>query len=232
MSSYSLERIRSRYVNLYLLHRPGEALLVDGGPAGSENLIFSEMQRLNLQPSMLRFLLLTHSHFDHSGSAAVLKETLGCRIIIHEAEAERLREGSTPFPKGTRRKAKWMVALGRLFRARITSFPPVTPDLLLSSTMELGELGFPGKILHMPGHSPGSVVILLEEGKLLCGDLLFGLKGKRHFPPFAEDVSRLWKSWKALHALEDWEVAYPAHGYPVPRASFEREFREMGPVFS
>ncbi len=60
---------------------------------------------------------------------------------------------------------------------------------------DLKEFGFPGKVIHTPGHTFGSMVVLMEGGELIGGDTFFGLENKQHFPPFAEDPQALLKSW-------------------------------------
>ena len=222
-AGYKVQRIGLVNVSSYLIHRPGEAILVDCGSAGSELKILETFKRLGLEPAMLKLLILTHSHFDHAGSAGRLKELTGCKILVHSSEAERLRKGKSPIPSGTRWKAKLLVGLGRIIARRLGKFPPAEPDLLVEQMADLGEYGFPAKVLHTPGHTPGSMVVLLEGGELIAGDTLFGWEGKQHFPPFAEDLPRLVESWKYIRDL-DIKTIYPAHGRSISRESFLAEF--------
>ncbi|MCK5693638.1 MAG: MBL fold metallo-hydrolase, partial [Bacteroidales bacterium] len=64
-TSYKIHRIGLVNVSSYLIYRPGEAILVDSGSSGSEEKILKALQRLGLEPPMLKLLVLTHSHFDH-----------------------------------------------------------------------------------------------------------------------------------------------------------------------
>jgi glyoxylase-like metal-dependent hydrolase (beta-lactamase superfamily II) len=198
-------------------------MLVDCGNRGSEVKILETLKKLRLAPPMLRLLVLTHVHFDHAGSARKLQSITGCRLMVHRSEAERLRNGNTPIPGGTRWKAKWLVAIGRIFRPRIMKFPGADPDILVDTSHPLDAYGFKGKVLHTPGHTPGSMVILMEGGELLAGDTLFGVEGKQHFPPFAEDVPGLLKSWEMIRSLPVTQV-YPAHGRSFSHQHFLDEF--------
>ena len=99
---YKFHRIGLGNVSVYLIYRPGEAILIDSGNRGSEVKILEAFRRLGLEPGMLKLLVLTHEHFDHAGSAAKLKELTGCKILIHRAAAHRLRKGLSPIPSGTR----------------------------------------------------------------------------------------------------------------------------------
>ena len=225
--SQSLHRIPLLNVNCFLIHRPGAAILVDSGNRGSEKKILDEMEKLGLSPHMLSLLVLTHVHFDHAGSAARLREVTGCRILVNAADAPRLEAGRTPFPRGTRWKAKIVVAAGRVVARPTMKFPPAKADILTEGERDLSEFGFEGKLIPVPGHTPGSQVVLLPDGNLLGGDTFFGLAGKRHFPPFAEDEEGLWRRWGELSA-RDFTTIHPAHGHPFKRASYTNELVASG----
>ena len=221
--TYTLHRISLGTVSSYLLFRPGEAVLVDCGNPGSEGNILEELTTLGLQPEMLKLLVLTHAHYDHAGSAARLKALTGCKIMIHRLEASRLNDGFTHLPPGTRWKAKVLVGIGRTVARRLGKFPPAQPDLLVDEMVDLHDFGFPGRVVHTPGHTVGSAVVLMEGGELIAGDTLFGLVGKQHFPPFAEDLPQLVESWRYIRKLNV-ETIYPAHGRPVAWDSFLAEY--------
>jgi glyoxylase-like metal-dependent hydrolase (beta-lactamase superfamily II) len=172
---------------------------------------------------MLRLLVLTHSHFDHAGSAAKLKELTGCRLMVHRSEADRLRSGRSPIPPGTRWKAKLLVALGRIVARKLMKFPGAEPDLLVDESYDLAAFGFPGRVIHTPGHTFGSMVVLMEEGQLIAGDTLFGVADKQHFPPFAEDQGKLVESWKQIRNMKV-KTCYPAHGRHFSFDSFLAEY--------
>lgn len=220
---YTLHRIFLGNVSCFLIYRKGEALLVDCGNRGSDRMILDAMAKLELDPGMLRLLILTHVHFDHAGSARRLKELTGCRIVVHRSEADRLRQGRTPIPGGTRWKARALVAVGRVFRRRIMRFPGAEPDLLVDDELDLAPYGFKGRLIHTPGHTPGSMVVWLEGGELLAGDTFFGLEGRLHFPPFAENLPMLMKSWEKLRSLPAATI-YPAHGKPFEYTRFLQEW--------
>jgi glyoxylase-like metal-dependent hydrolase (beta-lactamase superfamily II) len=172
---------------------------------------------------MLRLLVLTHSHFDHAGSAGKLKELTGCQVMVHRLEADRLRAGRSPLPPGTRWKAKVLVALGRIFARKLMKFPGAEPDLLVDESYNLATFGFPGRVIHSPGHTLGSMLVLMEEGQLIAGDTLFGVANKQHFPPFAEDLPALVETWKQISSMRA-KTCYPAHGRHFSFDSFLAEY--------
>jgi glyoxylase-like metal-dependent hydrolase (beta-lactamase superfamily II) len=80
----------------------------------------------------------------------------------------------------------------------------------------LQPFGVPGVIIHTPGHSSGSVSILLETGDVFVGDLAMNaipLRLTPGLPIFAEDLHRLRESWRSL-LLRGAKTVYPAHGRP------------------
>ncbi|MEN8203853.1 MAG: MBL fold metallo-hydrolase [Bacteroidota bacterium] len=220
---YTVHRISLLNVSVYLIYREGQAILVDSGNSGSEQLILDALKEQGLEPSMLKLVILTHAHFDHAGSAAKLKELTPCQVMIHHIDSERLEKGYAPLPPGTRWKAKILVGLGRIFARRMGKFPPVRPDILVQDTFDLKKYGFPGMVYHTPGHTPGSMVVLMEGGELIGGDTLFGVENKQHFPPFAEDLPALVSSWKMIRELPV-KTMYPAHGKYFSFESFLSEF--------
>jgi len=200
-------------------------MLVDCGNAGSEKAIMEALEKLQIRPDNLKLLVLTHAHFDHAGSAARIRELTGCRIAIHRSDASGLEAGYTTLPPGTRWKAKILVSLGRIFARRLGTYPPAIPDIIVDEEMDLLPFGFPARLIHAPGHTRGSMVVLLEGGKLIAGDTFFGLEGKQHFPPFAEDLPALLETWKTFRQL-DLGTIYPAHGKPFPAEEFKKEFEK------
>ena len=222
-ASYKVHRIGLVNVSSFLIYRPGEAILVDCGNSGSEVKILEVFKKLGLEPAMLKLLVLTHSHFDHAGSAGSLKDLTGCKVMIHRSEAERLRSGYSPIPSGTRWKAKLLVTMGRIFARKLMRFPGVEPDLLLDESFDLQAYGFPGNVIHTPGHTHGSMVVLMKGGELISGDTLFGVDNKQHFPPFAEDLPGLVSSWKKIRELKV-KTFYPAHGRYFSFESFLGEY--------
>ncbi len=222
-NAYKVRRIGLVNVSSFLIYRPGEAILVDCGNSGSEVKILEELLRLGLEPEMLKLLVLTHSHYDHAGSAGRLKELTACEVMIHRSEADRLKKGYSPIPSGTRWKAKLLVGVGRIFARRLMTYPGAEPDLLADDLFDLEAYGFPGRVIHTPGHTIGSMIVLMEGGELIAGDTLFGVDNKQHFPPFAEDLPALVLSWKNIRELPV-KTIYPAHGRHFAVESFQGEF--------
>ena len=95
--------------------------------------------------------------------------------------------------------------------------PAADVDVVLGDEeFSLAEYEIPGKIIHTPGHSMGSVSVLLETGDAFVGDLAmnkFPLRFNLGLPIFTEDLRKVRESWKLL-LDQGAETIYPAHGKP------------------
>jgi glyoxylase-like metal-dependent hydrolase (beta-lactamase superfamily II) len=95
--------------------------------------------------------------------------------------------------------------------------PACRVDLKLGHEgLSLAVFGIPGRVLHTPGHSPGSMSVLLDSGEAFVGDLAmsgFPLRLAPGLPIFADDMATLKESWQLLLA-QGARMIYPAHGKP------------------
>lgn len=133
-------------------------------PGGDLEYIARAIAEIGMKPEKI---LLTHGHIDHAGGAAELKERLGVPIEgPHEAER--------PLLEGLKEQGR---AYGMEAR-------PVTPDRWLAEGDTVTVGGHTFEVLHCPGHSPGSVVLVNRPQRFaLVGDVLFqGSIGRTDLP--------------------------------------------------
>ena len=221
--TYRILRIPVMQVACYLVYNAQEAILVDTGIKGSGEKVLEMLDYLKLAPSALKLIIITHGHYDHAGSAREIKKLTGAPVAIHTKDAYRLSEGYGPLPNGTRWKAKVLVGIARIFLKRLGRIPAMEADILIEDSLDLKQFGFEGEVVHMPGHTPGSLAVILGGGDALVGDTLFGLKNKQIFPPFADHIGQLLESWKKLIELPV-ESYYPGHGAKISRSELEKEY--------
>ncbi len=74
--------------------------MVDTGVSGNGEAIVDYIKKLGRSPRDLRWVLVTHFHFDHSGSAAELSDLTGARIVAHRSEIEPRADGVSVLRKG------------------------------------------------------------------------------------------------------------------------------------
>jgi glyoxylase-like metal-dependent hydrolase (beta-lactamase superfamily II) len=189
--------------NAYLLQLDDGLLVVDTGMPGRAGRILECVGRLGLRPGDIRIIVLTHWHPDHMGSAAELRSLTGATIAIHELDAAILAGGERP-PKGRRT----MGALLRLFRVR-----PVVADTMLVAGDVVGGL----EVIHVPGHTAGSIALRRGDGVVFSGDALLGDRRGEARPPdpgLSLDPALASESAARLLALQP-RLLLPGHGAPV-----------------
>jgi len=208
--------------NVYLIDAGGELTLVDTGYKGKELLITEKVRSLGYSPSRITAIIITHHHPDHVGGLAALVEVTKARVIAHAADAPFI-DGRLPQP-GPSRPA-WLRRAAHPFN-RMLATRPAAVDIEVAEGDEL-PLADGIRILHTPGHTPGSICIFLRRsGVVFTGDLLaqrFGLKWPSI--PFTADVEQLRLSVRKLAGYQ-FESACFGHGSPI-RVNADRRVRRF-----
>jgi len=222
---HSIVPIRTGNANAYLIVNGSQTLLIDTGPRNQERKILAALHDLRLPPESLRLIVLTHTHFDHCGSLRALQNMTRAKVLVHEAEAACLRQGYCEFPQGTLWFSKIIVALGRLVARSLATYPPVTPDIVIWDSFALSDYGIDGYILPTPGHTAGSLSVIIHNTQALVGDTLFHIAPNSVFPPFANDQPELFRSWQKLLDT-GCKTFYPEHGTPSEQQLFQTCFQQ------
>jgi len=180
-----------------------EAVVID--PAGDTDGIIAAAQRRKVR---ITTIVNTHGHVDHTGGNIDMKEKTGAAIVIHEEDAEMLV--STP------------AAMLRMFGAKAS--PPA------DRTVKEGDFILAGgaalRVIHTPGHSPGSMVLYVA-GYAFTGDTLFvEAVGRPDFPGGSAEM--MFDSiQRKLCTLPDETVVLPGHHYgssPTSTIGHEKKF--------
>ena len=218
MKPVRLELIKTTISNLYLLigERP---VLVDTGNPGNTEAVVQTLARFGFSPRDLALILLTHGHGDHLGSANALRERTGAPIALHRADLEMARSGHQNLrPAGLD---------GRLFKRFFSDhFEAVEPDIVLNGETTLEAYGLDAQVIETPGHTPGSVSVILPGGQAVIADVVRGdfvlpNRPTRHL--FADDLSIVGSSIQRLLGLP-LTTLHPGHGLAFSRASLARRF--------
>jgi hydroxyacylglutathione hydrolase len=206
-----------RMSSAYLLENQDGLYLVDAGSPGAENKILQAIQKLN---KSLRLIFITHAHFDHYGAVTALRRLTGAPVAIHAADAQAMAEGKTPI-RYARGRGRLVRALQPLLEHWIP-LEPTSADLLLQDGDRLDDHGLDARLLHTPGHTPGSSCLVVEERLVFAGDLL-SANGRPHAQHlFADDWSQIPASLARLQAARP-EWVYAGHGIkPVSGATLQK----------
>jgi len=152
----------------------------------------------------IKYILLTHRHFDHVlATAEVIKDCPNAKIIIHKDEAEGLLDAAVSLAKKFDKPQQ-----------------PIGADVLVEDgdIISLGDTKI--KVMHTPGHTAGSVCYVVDDC-IFCGDTIFKLSCGRTDLPSGNSVELL-SSLKKLKGLDGEYKLYPGHNEDT-LLSFEKE---------
>ena len=158
--------------NAYLVANKGHVILIDAGMKKKEQKTIDTLQRMKISPRDIKLIILTHVHYDHCGSLRALKDITRARILVHEAEAACLTQGYCEVPQGTMWFSKALSFIGRTLAKKLVEYDPVAPDITISERFDLQAYGIEGYILPTPGHTTGSISVIIEEKHAIVGDTL------------------------------------------------------------
>lgn len=198
IDSFSLGPLQT---NAYLLQgeEEGKALIIDPGmnPAA----LIRRIQNLEIEA-----ILLTHAHFDHIGGVEEIRKLKNCPVYLHPLEADWL---SSPKLNGS---LMWPQVTGPI------STEEAEYDLAEGQTLSF--LGETFKVLHTPGHSPGSVSFLCGK-HLFSGDVLFRAGVGRTDLPGGRENDLFNSIQSKLYRMDNDVTVYPGHG-PRTTIGYER----------
>jgi len=177
---------RSEDAAAYLLDFGKEQVMIDSGAGGTARLLEQNIRELGFDPQGISTLILTHRHIDHIGAAPYFRKNFGCRILMHNEDADAVEQGD---PVQT--VANWYQ----------TTFPPTPVDVRISGAEEKLVLnGETLHLLHTPGHTPGSLSLYLDrdERRILFGQDIHG----PFFPRLGASLSDWRQSMEKLLELK------------------------------
>ncbi len=222
-----LHRIGSDFVNSYLVEDPAGVTIVDAGMSGLYRELEAELISLGRSLADVRGIVLTHGDSDHVGFAERLREQNGVPVYVHELDAVRARgevkkpnSGWGPMKMGALTKFLW-------YGARHGGLRTTWVKEVLTFT-DGATLDLPGspRIIHTPGHTPGSVAVHVSAvDALFVGDaittrnVLTGEQGPRPAPFTLEPEVALASLAKLESVQATWVL--PGHGPPWDRGVAE-----------
>jgi glyoxylase-like metal-dependent hydrolase (beta-lactamase superfamily II) len=157
-------------INAFLVISDGHCILVDSGLPGTESKVEKILRSKGLSFTDISLIVVTHAHIDHAGNARLIRELSKAPIMAHEGDLPFLtgQAKMTFCPTGT---------FGRMFKKTglITSpYHPFEPDIMLKDhdEFDLASFGIPAMAKYTPGHTEGSISVVLKTRKpwseILC----------------------------------------------------------------
>jgi len=180
--------------NVYLLGEE-DPIVVDTGTGAYADTVLEEISKV-VPLKRIGRIVLTHSHYDHMGGAAQFQKATGSRIYLHEEEARPILSGDYSF------------TLSGMFGADLGKLDVES----LKSGQRLKSGSSLIEVLHTPGHSPGSIVLLDREGaSAAVGDTVFCDGGVGRWDLPGGDLKKLQSSLAIIRSL-GLKNMYPGHG--------------------
>jgi hydroxyacylglutathione hydrolase len=222
-SGYKIFQILSGRSNVFLLTNGEKNILIDTSPKFMWNKLEKRLTQLNV--SRIDYLILTHTHYDHAENSCRIKEKYKAQVIVHKNEASYLTSGENVIPKGTNLITRTIVKLLANRFLSIAKYEPCKYDLLVDSVFKLKDIGFKAYIMHTPGHTIGSMSVIIDNEVAIVGDTMFGFVKWSIFPPYADDIKQMVKSWGRLLETEC-SVYIPSHGSANDRLLVQKEYNK------
>ena len=225
-------RIDLNGVNCYLGKQDGNFILFDTGGHlimdkqfdNRYDTLLNWLKTYDCTPKNLKLIVLTHGDNDHAANALMLRENFGAKIAIHKNDRAlvenpdidmimksfKYRSILFKFIFGIMNKQIKKITLKTL--EEYNERGKFTPDIYLSDGDSLNEYGFDARVIHMPGHTHGSIGILTGEHDLIAGDTFANIR-KPEAAPNAVDFKQLSESIRKIKT-EQINKVYPGHGIP------------------
>ncbi len=195
--------------------KDGSLILVDTGMPKSEMKIIKYVNSIGKSVKDIKYILLTHAHIDHFGSAAAIKKLSDAHVAIN-GKGIKYIDGTAGvlLPNPASLKGFGNKLMFSLFRLSLTLSKPkfLKPDMALKEGVFPEQMKINAKILETPGHTEDSISIWLPDIKtVIVGDLLFGAPDRLANPVFFDDYVGLLESKKKVEALDP-DLICVAHG--------------------
>ena len=197
-------------------------MIVDSGYPGHAEAIVRNLRKNSLAPASVSLMLITHGHIDHYGSAAEMRGLTGAPIAMHEADAQDVRASvnSIGTPVGL---------VARLFKSiliRRDRFPsqPLEVDIVIRDEMDLVPYGIDGTVIPTPGHTEGSLSVILSSGEAVVGDLVMGgfVRSRAPRPPLFLTNKLAWQESIRRVLGHSPRMIYAGHGGPFTPDALRR----------
>jgi len=164
---------------IYMIDADGELVLIDSGAGESFSQLIDNINALTFDPHQLKAIIVTHAHIDHIGALAYFQKKYYVKLIAHELDAPAIETG---------------IGTGAEFYD--VPYQPCPVDIIISQPEETLTFGpYQLKLIHIPGHTPGSIAIYVDmEKRVLFGQDIHG----PYIPAWGADLAQACTSLQKL----------------------------------
>lgn len=202
-----IHRIAGGNVNCYIVAHKDKAILIDTGRKKLREKILKKCKDLHVN-----LIVLTHGHMDHCQNAAYLARTLNIPIAMSKKDRNLIPDNrkqslsAKTFPG----KIVLSVSLSSFEKDTLETFEP---EIYLENGDDLSKYGIDAKVVELPGHTKGSIGLMVENDKLFVGDALMNM--------FYPSVSLLYTDEQEMRSTANAigesgeKTIYFGHGKPI-----------------
>ena len=203
----TIERIKCGNGNVYLLSEGDNTILVDTCREQYRSMIVDKCRTKNV-----RLIILTHGHIDHIQNAAYLSEKLNAPIAMHKADYELTKNNWLEPIYAHNLLGKIILRLSK-HSFEHDKVEPFEPALFVKEGDALNEYGITASVLELPGHTKGSIGILIGDMDILVGDALMNMSWPAKSPLYGNRAA-MEESAARISALGDLMIHF-GHGKHV-----------------
>jgi glyoxylase-like metal-dependent hydrolase (beta-lactamase superfamily II) len=207
-------RLAGAVSNAYLWQWSEGLTLIDTGVPGSAHAILGAIAAIGAHPEDVTEIVLTHFHADHTGSVAELARRTGASVLAHRADAVIIRGHQPPVPPDLTELER---PLAEALFGDLSTLPgPQPPPVDVTREVDDGDAtAGGGTIVGVPGHTPGSVALLVPQlGVLFTGDTIASYEGAPILGPFNINRPGAIEAVRKQAGLE-FDIACGGHGEPI-----------------
>ena len=202
-------------VNCYLIKTNSYFILIDTGFSNKRKKLIEELEKAGCKYGNLKLIILTHGDSDHTDNAPYIRDQFGVKIAMHKDDVGIVENANMQYNR--KEKSDYIAPIFKFFMfifqffLKNIKFEKFSPDILFEDGFDLSEYGFDAKIIHIPGHSKGSIGILTNDGNFFCGDLIYNAFGRQPSSVFIDNIEDYNNSIDKIKKLNI-KTIYPGHG--------------------
>jgi glyoxylase-like metal-dependent hydrolase (beta-lactamase superfamily II) len=202
-------------VNAFVFKSEAGLILIDTGTPGSKDQIFRAVRNIGYEPEDIKHIIVTHAHYDHSGSLADILKEINAIVYMHPADAELVRKGIAHSFRSKRINSLVnTITIGSPIKLPRLNIKPVTEITAVKDGEWIpNNTGL--QVIYAPGHCRGQIALYSPQnnGIIIAADIAENIEHLKLTPKY-HNLHRCMATIKRI-SLMDFRVALFSHGSPI-----------------